>query len=96
MPSVINRTKKPWPKEVKMAAIELWKAKVPLASIRQQLKMPERTLCRILAHEKQNPGEITELWTIKMADSEYLKKLVESMPRRLSNVIKRERGTSKY
>jgi hypothetical protein len=44
MPPVINRTKNPWPKEVKMAAIELWKAKVPLASIRQQLKMPERTL----------------------------------------------------
>jgi hypothetical protein len=56
MPPVINRTRKPWPKEVKKAAIELWKAKVPLASIRQQLKMPERTLHRILAHEKQNPG----------------------------------------
>jgi transposase len=40
--------------------------------------------------------KITELWTIKMADSEYLKKLVESMPRRLSDVIKREGGTSKY
>jgi hypothetical protein len=56
MPPVINRTKKPWPKEVNMAAIELWKAKVPLASIRQQLKMPERTLPQILAHKKQNPG----------------------------------------
>jgi hypothetical protein len=78
-----------------MAAIELWKAKVPLASIRQQLpvQMPERTLRRILAHEKQNPGEITELRTIKMADSEYLKKLVESILRRLSDVIKREGGT---
>jgi hypothetical protein len=40
----------------------------------------------------KNPGEITELWTIKMADSEYLKKLVESIPRRLSDVIKREGG----
>jgi hypothetical protein len=33
--------------------------------------------------------KITELWTIKMADSEYLKKLVESMPRRLSNRVSR-------
>jgi hypothetical protein len=95
MPPVMNRTKKPWPKEVMMAAIELWKAKVPLASIRQQLIMPERTLRRILAHEKQNPGGPL-MWTIKMADSKYLKKLVESMPRRLSDVIKREGGTSKY
>ncbi len=41
---------------MKRAAIELWKAKVPLATIRKQLKLSERSLRRILAQEKQNPG----------------------------------------
>jgi hypothetical protein len=41
---------------VKRAAIELWKANVPVASIRKQLNMPERNLRMILAHEKQKPG----------------------------------------
>jgi hypothetical protein len=33
--------------------------------------------------------EIKKLWAIKVADSDYLKKLVESMPRRLQDVIER-------
>jgi hypothetical protein len=56
---LINKhSRKPWPKEVKRAAIKLWKTKVPLASIRKQLNMLERTLHKILAHEKRNPGGI--------------------------------------
>jgi|688.fasta_scaffold433433_1 hypothetical protein len=41
---------------------------------------------------------ITELWTIKMAASDYvyLKKLVKSMPRRLLEVTEREGGCTKY
>jgi hypothetical protein len=41
---------------------------------------------------------ITELWAINMADSDYvyLKKLVESMPRRLLAVTEREGGCIKY
>ncbi len=33
---------------------------------------------------------ITELWTIEMANSDYLKKLMESMPRRVLEVTERE------
>ncbi len=47
---------KPWPKEVKRAAVELKKANVPLATIRKQLKLSERTLPRVLTQKKQNPG----------------------------------------
>ncbi len=41
--------------EEKRAAIELWKASVPLKKIREQLSMNERTLRRILSHAKANP-----------------------------------------
>jgi hypothetical protein len=55
--SPVNKhSRKPRPKEVKRAALKLWKAKVPLDSIRKQFNMPERSLHKILAHEKQNPG----------------------------------------
>ncbi len=35
-------------------------------------------------------AEIKRLWIIKMDDSEYLKKLVDSMPRKLEEVIARQ------
>ncbi len=41
-------------------------------------------------------GEIKKLWAIKMADSGYLKKLLESMPRRLQDVIERGGACTKY
>ncbi len=37
------------------AAVELWRAKVPLSIIRSQLKLSELTLRRILAIAKRNP-----------------------------------------
>jgi hypothetical protein len=40
--------------------------------------------------------EIKKLWAIKMADSDYLKKLVESMPRSLQYVIERGGACTKY
>ncbi len=40
--------------------------------------------------------EITELWTLKMDDIPYLKALVESMPKRLQDVIDRNGNTTKY
>ena len=145
-------------KDVKRAAVELWKASVPLKKIRAQLKIPERSLRRILDHAKKNsdapiaerkPGsgrpsvisrelkikikellrkkptltakqikstfpelqqvsvrtiqhaftnleEILKLWCLKMNDCEYLRQLVESMPRRLEEVIQREGGMTKY
>jgi 23S rRNA A2030 N6-methylase RlmJ len=41
-------------------------------------------------------AEIKRLWTEKMDNSELLKKLVESMPRRLQEVIDREGNATKY
>ncbi len=40
--------------------------------------------------------EILELWTLRIDDIQYLKSLVESMPRRLQEVIDREGWTTKY
>jgi transposase len=149
--------KMPPTKDVKRAAVELWKASVPLKQIRAQLKIPERSLRRILDHAKKNsdapiaerkPGsgrpsvisrelkikikellrkkpdlnpienvwswmkrqlkeapctnleelkrEILKLWCQKMEDCEYLRHLVESMPRRLEEVIQREGAMTKY
>jgi hypothetical protein len=31
--------------------------------------------------------EVTELWTLRIRDSDYLQKLVASMPKRLAEVI---------
>jgi hypothetical protein len=39
----------------KRAAVELWRAKVPLSNIRSQLKLSKSTLRRILAFAKRNP-----------------------------------------
>ncbi len=41
-------------------------------------------------------AEIRRLWTLRMDDSNYLKALVESMPRSLAEVIEREGATTKY
>ena len=38
---------KPFAQEDKMAAIELWKAKVPLKTIREQMNMSERDIRNI-------------------------------------------------
>jgi hypothetical protein len=40
--------------------------------------------------------EIKRLWLIKMDDSDYLRKLVDSMPRRLEEVIARQGASTKY
>jgi hypothetical protein len=39
----------------KRVAVKLWKANVPLKSIRKQLNMSERSLRQILAFAKKNP-----------------------------------------
>ena len=40
--------------------------------------------------------EIVKLWVTRMSDNSYLQNLVESMPRRLQEVIERVRDTTKY
>ena len=49
-------SRKPFKKEEKLAAIELWRASVPLAKIRSQLGMSKATLKRVLAFAKANPA----------------------------------------
>ena len=48
---------KPFSEADKRAAIELWKAAVPLQRIREQLGMSERGLCNILAYAKKHPED---------------------------------------
>jgi hypothetical protein len=79
---------KPWSKEVNGAAVELRKANVPLATIRKQLKLSERILPRILTQKKQNPGG-------PILDKKKCPG-VESMLRRLQDVIERDGACNKY
>ena len=76
--------------EDKRVAVELWKAKVPLKRIREQLQDSKATSL------PQLQQEIKFLWTLQMDDIQYLKNLVESMPRRLEAVILNEGNSPKY
>ena len=76
--------------EDKRVAVELWKAKVPLKRIREQLQDSKATSL------PQLQQEIKFLWTLQMDDIQYLKNLVESMPRRLEAVILNEGNSTKY
>jgi hypothetical protein len=40
--------------------------------------------------------ETTRLWVTKVDDSQYLKNLVELMPRRLQQVIEKDSGVNKH
>jgi hypothetical protein len=40
--------------------------------------------------------EITELWTLSMRDSDYLRKLVAPMPKRLAEAIEKDEWTTHY
>ena len=58
---------------------------VPLKDIRSQTKIPEKRL-----------RNLAKVWTEKMDDLQYLHNLVESMPRRLQDVLERDVGYTKY
>ncbi len=76
--------------EDKQVAVELWKAKVPLKRIREQLQDSKATSL------PQLQQEIKFLWTLQMDDIQSLKNLMESMPRRLEAVILNEGNSTKY
>ena len=40
--------------------------------------------------------ELVKLWVTRMSDNSYLQNLVESMPRRLHEVIERDGATTKF
>ena len=90
MAAVGNQTNKHFSVAQKTAAVQMRKANVPLKTIRNQLKS---TNCRTMAEWIL---EIKRLWVLRMEDSDYLKKLVESMPRRLAEVIERGGACTKY
>ena len=76
----------------KRAAVELWRAGVPLATIRKQLKMSESTLRRILAFARKNPT----LPVQSTQEVEFLQNLVLSIPARLQEGIARDGGMTRY
>ena len=76
----------------KRAAVELWRAGVPLATIRKQLKMSESTLRRILAFARKN----STLPVQRTQEVDFLQKLVQSMLARLQEVIASDGGMTRY
>ena len=76
--------------EAKRAVFELWKAKVPLKNIREQLYMPERTLRHVLAAAKASPEDPVpkRKKTSGQPDKVMaMKNVAELMPRRLQAFI---------
>jgi hypothetical protein len=86
MDSIEKNFSKHFSREEKKVAMALWKAKVPRKTVREQCKISE----------DQRIKEIKRLWIIKMDKSEYLKKLMDSMPRRLEEIIARQGASTKY
>jgi hypothetical protein len=54
------KTSKPFSREEKRVAIELWRAKVPLKAIRDQVQMSESTLRRVEERDRQALGDLDE------------------------------------
>ena len=81
-----NHSTKPFTKADKRAAIELWWAS-------EGHQEPTENVCTNMEDWKR---EIVKLWVTRMSDNSYLQNLVESMPRRLQEVIERDRATTEY
>jgi hypothetical protein len=45
---------------------------------------------------EESKREITELWTLRMSDRDYLRKLVASVPKKLAEVIEKDGWTTHY
>ncbi len=82
MDSIEKNFSKHFSSEEKKVAIALWKAKVPLKTVREQFKISE----------DQRIKEIKRVWIIKMDKSMFM----ESMPRRLEEVILRQGVSTNY
>ncbi len=80
MDSIKESFSKRFSNEEKKVAIALWKAKVPLKTVREQCKISENHRIK----------EIKRLLIIKMDNLEYSQKLVDSMAKRLEEVIERQ------
>jgi hypothetical protein len=45
---------------------------------------------------EERKREITELWTLRMSDRDYLRKLLASIPKRLAEDIEKDGWTTHY
>jgi hypothetical protein len=80
----------------KQVAGEIWKANVPLKSIRKQLNMSERSLRRILAFAKKNPDAPVQermQWSgrpskVKAADLKAMESILKTTPTATANKLK--------
>jgi hypothetical protein len=57
---------------------------------------PEKVREQCKISEEQRIKAIKRLWIITMDNSKYLKKLMDSMPRRLQEVIARQGASTEY
>jgi hypothetical protein len=93
MRAIQTYSTKPFSKEDKRDAVEIWKAWVPLDTQQEAVQDGvRRTLHRFLAFAKVNPDSGGQ----KMADSDSLKKLMEWMVSRLLLVIESGGVCTKY
>ena len=78
-------------------AVEICRAKVPIP-IENVWSWMEKQLSEtfIAINMVDWKRKVTELWVLRMSDSQYLRNLVESMSRRLEDVISREENPTKY
>jgi hypothetical protein len=89
-------SRKPFSSEEKRAPLKLWKAIVPLKTVRNQLKMSEWNLRGILAHEKGNPDDPVSVrrsrnwrvFKIPKATLRKMKKLLQKYPTMSANQLK--------
>jgi hypothetical protein len=91
--AVYAKGTKPFSRDEKGTAIEL--------ATPQNLNLVKKVLAWELREtscttRKEQKSKIVKLWGTRMSDSNYLKKLVESMPRELIEVINKEKTTTTY
>ena len=76
--------------------VELWRAKVPIPIENVWSWMKKQLSETFIAINMVDwKRKVTELWVLRM-HSQYLRNLVESMSRRLEDVISREENPTKY
>ena len=85
-----------WAKEEKRMAVELWEL-ADLNPIENcWIWMKKQLYSQSFTSITELKEAIKVLWFDRMADSEYLRSLVESMPRRMAEVIEKGGNMTKY
>ena len=80
-----------------MVALELWRNSPDLNPIENRwIWMKKQLYSQSFTSITELKEAIKVLWFDRMADSEYLRSLVESMPRRMAEVIEKGGNMTKY